>query len=293
MRHIPTHSVKKLGVPAALHKLTEFVVLAGQEALSMQDEVIAAAEAGTDIAQKGGNPFASALTDADIAVQTAFALRLKTTFADVSFYGEEAEHDRVSKYIPSGRPYTVTLDPINGTLYYKHGLPIFETIVTLCEGDRIIGALIYLPAKNILFRAINHGGKRQLDEYRLNSQGDILDQVTRELCQQKKRQRVVLLGEEFADRESAIKAADLRPVFPWRDFNGQKDWTHASSGILLDDCVGILNRSTQLIDGGAVAFAAECAGAHWLHKPLNADMRYEDNVLAVDDKIASLLMSLL
>lgn len=291
MKHTPVFSVQELGIPSALHTLTQLVILAGQEALCLQADVIAS---GTIPQKESDNPFAAALTDADIAVQTAFALRLKTTFRDVSFFGEEAEHDRVSKYIPDGQPYLVTLDPINGTLYYKNGLPIFETIVTLCEGEtrKIVGALIYLPAKNTLYRAINHDGKCQLEEYRLNPQGDILDRVTVEIT--RKRRSVVYLGQEFADKESLIRQADLQPIFPWRDFRGQPDWTHASSAILSGECIGIINRSTQLIDGGAIAFAAECGGARWLHKPLNQKtMRFEDSIVGVDDAVASLLMSLL
>ncbi|MEM1239921.1 MAG: inositol monophosphatase family protein, partial [Cyanobacteria bacterium P01_H01_bin.26] len=69
------------------------------------------------------NFFATALTDADLSIQTFMEVTLLSLFPDIRFYGEEFEQTYNTKYFRSIEfgpqdDYLVTLDPIDGTRFY-------------------------------------------------------------------------------------------------------------------------------------------------------------------------------
>lgn len=285
------HLVEQIGVGAAAQVLCQIAADAGQFVLGMQP-FMSDRSLPNQVPQKPGESFASALTNADIACQTMIASRVFTLFGDAGFYGEEAEQDRVSAYFPKDRPYTITADPINGTRYYKDGLPLFEVILTLCKGDEMLAAVICQPAKHRIYRAVNDSGNHSLKRIHLSASGQMQVSEWVDLSIGKKNQ-VVLLGKEYAEQADLFRDADIQPVFPWRDYSGQTDWHHSSSGILDGECIGIANVSGQLIDAGAIAFAVSCGGGQWLRGPLDREaMRYPHCFAATDRRVVELFQKL-
>lgn len=286
-----TYLIQQIGISAAAQILCQVAAEAGQFVLGMQP-FMSNPNLGNRIPQKSGGSFASALTDADVACQTLIASRLFTLFGDAGFYGEEAELDRVSAHFPKDRPYTITADPINGTRYYRDGLGLFEVILTLCREDEILAAVICQPAKHQLYCAVRENGTRKLRRIHLSENGQMQVSGWVDLSVGKKKQ-IVLLGEEYSHQANLFTAVDIQPVFPWRDYSGQLNWSHSSSGILDCECIGIANASGQLIDAGAIAFAVACGGGEWLHGPLDrGTMRYRDCFVATDSRVTELFRKL-
>lgn len=97
------------------------------------------------------NLFGSALSDADLSVQTFVEVTLLSQFPTVRFYGEEHEKSYNTKYfraIDLGPPgdYLVTLDPIDGTRYYLDGHPNYQIILTVLDAEDFEAVLVVTPA---------------------------------------------------------------------------------------------------------------------------------------------------
>jgi len=126
-----------------------YLVLAGDYALRIQSHVRSAGEKDTYTTAT-----AQALTDADLTIQSLFELVTLSQLPGVEFFGEEVAKSLNDKYFPTDTEYTVTLDPINGTLAYQDGLPIFDIIIgVLCKGQ-IVAAVTYLPSYQRCYLAI-------------------------------------------------------------------------------------------------------------------------------------------
>lgn len=240
--------------------------------------------------QKGGSRFVNALTDVDILIQDQVGADILTLFRDASFFGEEYESDRISRYIPKDRPYIITLDPINSTLYYRYQLPIYEIIVTICRPDwTLCGALLYRPAFTQAFIAsCVHDMPRALRiEEALRSEVFAFSPHT-------SRSRNVYLDAVYAPKAELVRAAGFEPIFPWRDFKGETDWDYASCDILLGRCRGVLNPGAQLIDAAATGFIAACAGGVWEAGPFDPlTKKYTYGLSASDEQAAAVLRQLL
>lgn len=82
----------------------------------------------------------SPVTIADRAGEELLRARLADRCPDDGILGEEFGVVDGS----SGRRWT--LDPIDGTVSFVHGVPLFGTLVGLLEGDRAVLGVIHLPA---------------------------------------------------------------------------------------------------------------------------------------------------
>jgi len=94
----------------------------------------------------------SPVTEADRAAERAIRATLREAFPDHRIVGEEmgAEGD-------AGGPCWV-VDPIDGTLAFSRGIPLFATLVALLdEGEPVVG-LIDLPALGERYTAIRGQG---------------------------------------------------------------------------------------------------------------------------------------
>jgi fructose-1,6-bisphosphatase/inositol monophosphatase family enzyme len=281
--------IGKLGIHAALLRLMPYVRQAGRIAFALQPAI----RASTNLTEKGGSRFGSALTDADLIIEDRFGGDLLTLFSDASFCGEERAQDRISRYVPGDQPYIVTLDPVNGTLYYRDGLPLFETIVTICDREwNILGAVAYRPA----FEAL---GLPQLGDlfFASGERGAYSNGVQGEeglKLDTHDAPKVVYLDEAYSHKEDLVRRAGYTPVFPWRDYAGQPDWPYASCDVLTGECRGILNPNAQLIDSAAFGFIAKRAGGIWEAGTFDPEtLRYSYGLSASDPHTAELLRSLL
>jgi fructose-1,6-bisphosphatase/inositol monophosphatase family enzyme len=241
-----------IGLQAAIRSLLPHFVVAGKLACRIQDDIKKNGKRNGDA--KTGNRFTEVVTDADIAIETYFGTVLLTSFEDVAFYGEEYERDRVSPYFPKEAPYVVTLDPVDGTLYFKDGLPLFAVIMTVCVKGAIAASVVYLPREEKFYGAIESegawtttaadvGAGKPLTPYRVPTDG-----------------KVILVGETFKDRRPAIEALGFETANPSNDYDGSMDWFKTSIRMLSGEVAGMAYGKAQLIDACAIGFIVAKAG---------------------------------
>lgn len=93
----------------------------------------------------------SPVTEADRAAERAIRSILQEAYPDFGLLGEEyGEQD-----MTEGRPYWV-IDPIDGTICYSRGVPLFSTLIALVVGGEPVVGLIDLPALDE--RYLGHAG---------------------------------------------------------------------------------------------------------------------------------------
>lgn len=283
------YRIADIGVAQALYALVPYVRSAGRLAAALQPAIATRA----DKTEKGGSPFASALTDADLLIEDRLGSDLFMLFSDASFHGEEHSNDRISRYIPDDRHFVITLDPINGTLYYRDCLPQYETIITVCDRAwNMVGAIVYRPALDEIFLGYDWNGQCRATRSVYQGETCIL---TEELSIPNiDAPKVVYLDRHYSDAEDLVRRAGYTPIFPWRDYAGQKDWPHASCNLLSGRCRGILQPRAPLIDSKAFGFIAECAGGIWKAGPLDTStLLYDYGLSATNEDAAAVLKSLL
>jgi len=93
------------------------------------------------------------VTDLDLASERLLISRIRSAFPDHGFEGEEEVFDPVEK----GRPHWI-LDPLDGTINFVHGLPVFAVSVALYLEDQPLVGVVHIPALMETFSAIRGGG---------------------------------------------------------------------------------------------------------------------------------------
>jgi len=83
------------------------------------------------------------VTDVDLGVEQLLRRRLDTRFPEHGIVGEEYEATR------SDARMRWTIDPIDGTHSFRHGLPLYATILALLDGDRPVLGVIDLPGLDV------------------------------------------------------------------------------------------------------------------------------------------------
>ena len=98
-------------------------------------------------------PDGSPVTEADRAAERAIRSVLQESYPDFGILGEEyGEQD-----METDRPYWV-VDPIDGTICYSRGIPLFATLIALvADGESRVG-LIDLPAFDERYLGFDGGG---------------------------------------------------------------------------------------------------------------------------------------
>lgn len=88
------------------------------------------------------------VTDADIASQRAIAARLAEAFPDHTLLAEE------EGVVPDpARPWRWVVDPLDGTVNFAHGLPLWCVSIGLeHRGDLVVG-VIYVPILDTMYSA--------------------------------------------------------------------------------------------------------------------------------------------
>lgn len=244
--------IADIGLEAAIRSLLPHFVVAGRLACRVQDDIKKNGQRNGE--SKGGERFVDVVTDADIAIETYLGTVLLTTYEDVAFFGEEYERDRVSAYFPKEAPYLVTLDPVDGTLYFKDGLPLFCTILTVCTSGKIEAAVVYVPREEKFYWAVRDRGAwtttaedvsagRPPQSYRVPEGG-----------------KVILVGTSYRDRRFAVEALGFETANPSTDYDGSADWYKTSLRMLTGEVAGIAYGKAQLIDAGAFGFIVGQAG---------------------------------
>ena len=205
-------------------------------------------------AKAGPNPFSTALTDADLSVQTFVEVALLGSFPDIRFYGEEFEQSYNTKYFrslelgPLG-DYLVTLDPIDGTRFYMDGFPNYQIILTVLNADGFEAVLAISPAEDCYY-------------YTLRGQGTHISPLEKDFDAAQPLQLMphdtVLLG----TRMSALKPklSDRYDIVNISEDYSQEKEIPSVNAILKGELGGVILAAGKFIDGAALAFLAQEAG---------------------------------
>ncbi|MDB9528055.1 inositol monophosphatase family protein [Oscillatoria sp. CS-180] len=206
-------------------------------------------------AKEGPNKFSMALTDADLSVQTFVEVALLGSFPNIRFYGEEYEQSYNTKYFrainlgPEG-DYLVTLDPIDGTLFYMDGFPNYQIIVTVLNADGFEAVLAMSPAEDSYYMAFRGKGTHV---GRLDQDLDACQPL--EIASSNAPiflgTRIAPLKSKLSDRYEVISVSeDYSPDVPIPNVNG----------VLKGQLAGVILAAGKFIDGGALSFLAQEAG---------------------------------
>ena len=202
----------------------------------------------------GPNPFAMALTDADLSIQTFVEVALLGRFPQIRFYGEEFEQSYNTKYFraitlgPAG-DYLVTLDPIDGTLLYMDGFPNYQIIVTVLNADQFEAVLAISPAQNCYYYALREQGAWVCSLEQGLEAGQPLQIGS---------SNTILLGTKMGFLRQQL--SHRYPVVSFADDYSQDHAIPTVNGILTGEVGGVILAVGKFIDGAALAFLAQEAG---------------------------------
>ena len=138
------------GVPAAA-ELREMLSEACDIVRQTRALIEAALETGFTHRSKADGSF---VTDVDIAVEEKARTLLASRFPMHGIIGEELSE------IDSGHALTWVIDPIDGTKSFRHGVPLYGTLLALLHGEDPILGVIDLPGLDRTYSAARGLGTR-------------------------------------------------------------------------------------------------------------------------------------
>ncbi|MGB3202662.1 MAG: inositol monophosphatase family protein [Nodosilinea sp.] len=234
-----------------LATLLPYLKTAGAYAQQIQAQIVAQ----PDKDGKGDNFFASALSDADLSIQTMMEVVLLGLFPQMRFYGEEHEQTYNTKYFraidlgPAG-DYLITLDPIDGTQFYLDGHSNYQVILAILNADEYEAAIAITPGQGIYYYTLRGEGtfRGRLDQS--------LDNCTR--INVENPDPAVCLGWQMG---AVVPHLSDR----YRVYHTKTDYSKTAqipnfNGLLSGDLCGAILARGQFIDGAALAFMAQEMG---------------------------------
>lgn len=138
-----------------INSLLPTLRLAGEYALNLQSRIQAQPSKEAD------NFYSSALTDADLTIQTAVELALLAKFPHLPFFGEEHELSYNTKYFTNTdltENYLITLDPIDGTRAYLDGLDCWSIVLSVIKNKCYEAVFVLQPRRNHYIYALRGQG---------------------------------------------------------------------------------------------------------------------------------------
>ncbi|MEB3252618.1 MAG: inositol monophosphatase family protein [Cyanobacteriota bacterium] len=230
-----------------LETLLPYLRTAGAYAQQIQTKI--KAQPGKD--GKGDNFFASALSDADLSIQTMMEVVLLGLFPQVRFFGEEHEQTYNTKYfraidLGDMGDYLVALDPIDGTQFYLDGHSNYQIILSILNTDDYEAAIAVTPGQNLYYYALRGQGtfRGELHQDLAECQSIAIDNPVPALC----------LGWQMGALVPYLKDR-------YRVFHTKTDYSKTTqipnfNGLLSGDLAGAVLARSQFIDGAALAFMA-------------------------------------
>ena len=95
------------------------------------------------------------VTEADLAAERAIRGVLRSAFPDFGILGEEFGEEGIGE-----RPFWV-VDPIDGTIAFSRGIPLFSTLIALVEDGEPVLGLIDCPTLDERYVGWRRGGCRR------------------------------------------------------------------------------------------------------------------------------------
>ncbi len=125
---------------------------------------------GVDVEIKAdGSP----VTEADRAAERAIRSVLQESYPDFGVLGEEYGEEGGESGAGPDLPHWI-VDPIDGTICYSRGIPLFSTLIALVAGGRSILGLIDLPALGERYVGFEGGGcRRGAEPVRVSQEKDL------------------------------------------------------------------------------------------------------------------------
>ncbi|TVP66509.1 MAG: inositol monophosphatase family protein [Leptolyngbya sp. LCM1.Bin17] len=234
-----------------LATLLPYLTTAGAYAHQIQTKI----QAQPDKTDKGDNFFASALSDADLSIQTMVEVVLLGLLPQVRFYGEEHAQTYNTKYFratdlgPQG-DYLITLDPIDGTQFYLDGHRNYQVILGVLNVDDYEAALAITPGQDLYY-------------YALRGQGTFRGQLHQPLedCQPLRissPKPAICLGWQMGALVPHL--GDRYQVYHTKTDYSKTTQIPNFNGLLSGDLAGAVLAKGQFIDGAALAFMAQEMG---------------------------------
>ncbi len=97
------------------------------------------------------------VTVADVAAERELVTRLRRAFPDHAIEAEEEVHDALDTPGDAARPRWF-LDPLDGTVNFVHGIPVFSVSMALYVGTEPLVAVVHAPKLGETFTARRGGG---------------------------------------------------------------------------------------------------------------------------------------
>jgi len=118
------------------------------------------------------------VTPSDYRCQQIIVERIKESYPDHGFIGEEQSDQTILRQPPrGGEPVWWIIDPIDGTNNFAHKLPVFTvSIAALHNGEPIVG-VIFEPATESMFTAVK-GADAQLNGRRITASDEKTGRLT-------------------------------------------------------------------------------------------------------------------
>jgi myo-inositol-1(or 4)-monophosphatase len=108
---------------------------------------------GFQVKEKGR---ADLVTDVDTAAQQRIREMIHTAFPEHGFLGEESSAQEHERGRHEQRPQWI-VDPIDGTVNYVHGFPMYAVSIALTVGPELQVGVIYDPSQEEIFQATRGG----------------------------------------------------------------------------------------------------------------------------------------
>jgi myo-inositol-1(or 4)-monophosphatase len=234
-----------------LTALLPYLKTAGAYAQQIQAQIVAQ----PDKDGKGDNFFASALSDADLSIQTMMEVVLLGLFPDIRFYGEEYEQTYNTKYFraidlgPLG-DYLITLDPIDGTQFYLDGHSNYQIILAVLNADEYEAAIAITPSQGIYYYSLRGEGtfKGTLAQSLADCSPLKVENPTLAIC----------LGWQMGNLVPHL--SDRYRIYHTKTHYSKTTQIPNFNGLLSGDLCGAVLARGQFIDGAALTFMAQEMG---------------------------------
>ncbi|NEQ52838.1 MAG: inositol monophosphatase family protein [Leptolyngbya sp. SIO3F4] len=201
------------------------------------------------------NFFATALTDADLSIQTFIEVTLLSLLPNVRFYGEEFEKTYNTKYFRSIElgpqdDYLVTLDPIDGTRFYMDGHPNYQIILTILNVDNFEAVIALSPALDSFYYSLRGKGTFH------GTLDDDLDNCQPLKISNPKDQ--VLLSWALTHLADKLEG-QFETICVKTDYSREVAIPN-TNGLFTGELTGVILAAGQFIDGGALSWMAQEMG---------------------------------
>jgi myo-inositol-1(or 4)-monophosphatase len=157
--HLPVRSIYQNSPPGAI-RYNAAIMQARELTRAVGVAARAARAAGALLARRVGQPSsvgikrhaADLVTELDRASERMIRQRLRHTYPDVGFLGEEqgARQRRA--------PARWIVDPLDGTMNFVHGVPLFGVSIALEHRGALVAGVVYDPMREELFQAARGQG---------------------------------------------------------------------------------------------------------------------------------------